>query len=473
MTSPLAEVTALHEKAKLAGQEHLLQHWHKLPPAGQRRLLQQISEIDFDLINDIYINLIRQNKTTQANLTLEPAEVISLAHQHAHPQECAAMRAAGADLLRRGQVAAVLVAGGQGSRLGFEGPKGAFVFGALSGKSLFQLHAEKILATSRRYRAAIPWYIMTSLANHEETKAFFAQHRFFGLPVTDVFFFQQGMMPAIDDNGKIILEAPDSIFMNPDGHGGTLQALAKSGALADMRRRGITEFFYFQVDNVLLHICDPLFIGYHATAKAEMSAKVCGKRDPHEKIGVIGKKDGRLTVIEYSDMSDADKEMRNPDGSLKYNSGSIAIHMLRVDFVSRLTENRQRLPWHIAHKKIPFINAAGELIKPEQPNGYKFETFIFDALGDARHSVVLEVNRHAEFSPIKNDTGVDSPETARRDYYNLYAGWLEQCGIKVPRDGEGRPRTKIEISPLFALEAQELARKLPANFKLEEEVYLS
>lgn len=473
MALALAEVTAQHENAKSAGQEHLLQHWHNLSPAGQQQLLRQISDIDFQLINDIYLNLIRQNETTPAHLTLEPAEVISLAHQTAHPEECDAMRAAGADLLRRGQVAAVLVAGGQGSRLGFEGPKGAFVFGALSGKSLFQLHAEKILAMSRRHHAAIPWYIMTSLANHEETKAFFAQHRFFGLPPNDVFFFQQGMMPAIDEDGKIILEAPDSIFMNPDGHGGTLQALAKSGALADMRRRGIAEIFYFQVDNVLLHICDPLFIGYHATAQAEMSAKVCGKRDPHEKIGVIGKKDGRLTVIEYSDMSDADKEMRNPDGSLKYNSGSIAIHMLRVDFVSRLVESRQRLPWHIAHKKIPFINAAGELIKPEQPNGYKFETFIFDALGDARHSVVLEVNRHLEFSPIKNDTGVDSPETARRDYYDLYAGWLEQCGIKVPRDGEGRPRTKIEISPLFALEAQELARKLPADFKLEGEVYLS
>ncbi len=473
MMLPPAEATALLEAAKVAGQEHLVQHWHKLSAAGQQRLLRQIASIDFQLITDIYTNLLRENKTAHTHLTLEPAEVISLAHQRAHPQECAAMRAAGADLLRRGQVAAVLVAGGQGSRLGFEGPKGAFVFGTLSGKSLFQLHAEKILATSRRYRAAIPWYIMTSRANHEETKAFFAQHRFFGLPAHDVFFFQQGMMPAIDENGKIILEAPDSIFMNPDGHGGALQALARSGALADMQRRGITEIFYFQVDNVLLHICDPLFIGYHAAAQAEMSAKVCGKRDPYEKIGVIGKKDGRLTVIEYSDMSDADKEMRNPDGSLKYNSGSIAIHMLRVDFVARLVESRQHLPWHIAHKKIPFINAAGELVKPEQPNGYKFETFIFDALGEARGSVVLEVARQVEFSPIKNDSGVDSPETARRDYYKLYAGWLEQCGIKVPRDGGGWPKIKIEISPLFALEAQELARKLPADFKLEEEVYLS
>lgn len=472
MTPPPLNFDSLKQAAEAAGQGHLFRHWRQLDTESRQRLLAQIAKIDFARISNIYTDLILNERAAPTRLSLEPAEVISLTQQRNHPEECAAMSAVGADLLRRGKVAAVLVAGGQGSRLGFEGPKGIFVFGTPSGKSLFHLHAEKIRATARRYGAAIPWYIMTSEANHVVTQEFFHANRFFGLPPEDVFFFQQGMMPAIDEEGKIILDAPDHIFMNPDGHGGTLAALARSGALADMRRRGISQLFYFQVDNVLIKMCDPLFLGYHATAGAEMSAKVCCKRDAHEKIGVIGRQGGRLAVIEYSDMSSADKEMRNADGTLKYNSGSIAVHVLQVDFVARLVQSGPSLPWHIAHKKIPFLNQAGELIKPAQPNGYKFETFIFDALGEARGSVVLEVDRHQEFSPIKNATGVDSPETARRDFYNFYAGWLEQCGVSVPRDGEGNARAKIEISPMFALDPAELAQKIPPDFKIGEEVYL-
>ncbi|MDZ7269849.1 MAG: UDPGP type 1 family protein [candidate division KSB1 bacterium] len=472
MMSTHPDYASLKQAAEAAGQGHIFRHWHQLNEHSRRRLLSQVSTIDFAQLSKIYTELLRKRRTGGSQMSLEPAEVISLSHQRSHPGECAAMSEAGAELLRRGKVAAILVAGGQGSRLGFEGPKGIYTFGTPSGKSLFQVHAEKIRAMARRYGAAIPWYIMTSEANHAATQAFFRENEYFGLPPSDVFFFQQGMMPAIDAEGRIILDAPDHIFMNPDGHGGTLAALGKSGALADMRRRGLEQLFYFQIDNVLIKMCDPLFLGYHAAAGAEMSAKVCSKRDPHEKIGVIGRRHGRLTVIEYSDMSAADKEMRNPDGTLKYNSGSIAIHVLQVDFVARLIESGTALPWHVAHKTIPFINQAGKLIRPTQPNGYKFETFIFDALGEARGSVVLEVERRQEFSPIKNASGVDSPETARRDFYNFYGEWLEQCGVTVPRDRDGNVRARIEISPLFALDAAELAQKIRPDFKVGEEVYL-
>jgi UDP-N-acetylglucosamine/UDP-N-acetylgalactosamine diphosphorylase len=382
-------------------------------------------------------------------------------------------------MLKAGKIAAVLVAGGQASRLGFDKPKGIYPIGPVSNKSLFQLHAEKLSAIARRYRTRIPWYIMTSDTNTSEIRAFFEQHKLFGYPPSDIFFFEQEMMPALDEKGKLILDAPDHIFMNPNGHGGTLTALKKSGALEDMRRRGIEELFYFQVDNVLLQLCDPLFIGYHAAANAEMSAKVCGKRDPYEKVGVIGRlvdpvtgKAGPLKVIEYSDMTDADKEARNPDGALKYNAGSIAIHLFKLDFVAREVWDGTRLPWHVAHKRISYLDENDNLVQPDQPNGYKFETFIFDALSDARRVVLLEVDRRLEFSPIKNAAGEDSPQTARRDLCEFYAGWLEQANVKVPRDEAGHLKARIEISPLFALDAEELVRTIPPNLRVQEELYL-
>ncbi len=473
MTAELDEkLEALLPVVREAGQEHLFSFWAELSQESRRRLLDQIAEIDFKLVDRLYHNLILEKRTVH-EATLEPAPIISLAHQKKHPRECEEMRQKGEELLRCGKVGALLVAGGQGSRLGFDRPKGVYPIGPVSGKSLFQLHAEKLLARGRRYGAPIPWYIMTSKANDEETRAFFRRHDNFGYPADELFFFVQGMMPAIDSHGKIIMEAADNIFLNPDGHGGTIIASGKSGALDDMHKRGLTEIFYFQVDNVLIDICDPLFIGYHIAKDADMSAKACSKRDAYERVGVLGKKGGKYAVIEYSDMSDKDKAARNADGTLKYNAGSIAIHMFRVDFLTRELQSGKKLPWHLAHKQIPYLDAGGELIQPEESNGYKFETFVFDAFADAKTCVVLEVDRHMEFSPIKNFSGVDSPETAMRDLCNFYARWLEKAGVHVQRDAEGRPNAKLEINPLFANDAEELAQKIPPGLKVEQALYLS
>ncbi len=468
----------LIERTRAARQAHVLIYWNKLSDDSQHQLLHQLSLIDFGLMERLYRESIVHKKKPDIS-ALAPAEIITLAHQREHPEEIAKMIAHGEEELRAGKIAAVLVAGGQASRLGFDKPKGEYPIGPVSGKSLFQLHAEKLLATARRYRTRIPWYIMTSDANAGETRAFFEQNNLFGYPPADIFFFEQEMVPALDENGKLILDAPDHIFMNPNGHGGTLTALEKSGALADMRRRGVEEIFYFQVDNVLLKICDPLFIGYHVAANAEMSAKVCAKRDPHEKVGVIGRlvdpaagKAGKLKVIEYSDMSKADKEARHSDGTLKYNAGSIAIHLFSVDFIAREVNGGTKLPWHVAHKQIPYLDTGGELIQPDQPNGYKFETFIFDALSDAQRVVVLEVERRFEFSPVKNAAGEDSPQTAQHDLCELHAHWLEQAGVKIPRDAAGRLKTRLEISPLFALDAPELAKKISPALKVQDELYL-
>lgn len=463
---------ALLPVVREAGQEHLFLFWNKLSHHSRQNLLAQVAELDFKLIDRLYHTLVLE-KRAQHDAVLEPAPIVSLAEQKNNPQECEAMRQRGEELLRQGKVGALLVAGGQGSRLGFDRPKGVYPIGPISGKSLFQLLAEKLLARSCRYGATIPWYIMTSRANDEETRAFFQQHDNFGYPSGDIFFFVQGMMPAIDARGKIIMDAPDNIFLNPDGHGGTIIASGKSGALEDMCKRGLSEIFYFQVDNVLINICDPLFIGYHLSKGADMSAKACSKRDAFERVGVLGKKGGKYAVIEYSDMSDKDKTARNADGSLKYNAGSIAIHMFRVDFLTRELQSGKKLPWHLAHKAIPYLDAKGELIQPKEPNGYKFETFVFDAFADAKTCVLMEVERQAEFSPIKNFSGVDSPETAVRDLCNFYASWLEQAGVQIERNAEGWPKANIEISPRYANDAGELARKIPRGLKVEHSLYLA
>jgi UDP-N-acetylglucosamine/UDP-N-acetylgalactosamine diphosphorylase len=472
------EAQAVIERVRAAGQQHVLRYWDNLPEEPRQRLLHQLSLIDFDLKARLYREYIAHRKTPEIS-AMAPAETISLAHQRANPQEIRQMIARGEEMLRAGKIAAVLVAGGQASRLGFDKPKGEYPIGPVSKKSLFQLHAEKLLATARRYGTRIPWYIMTSDTNDGETRAFFEQHDLYGYPPADIFFFEQEMMPALDENGKLILDAPDHIFMNPNGHGGTLTALAKSGALADMRRRGLEEVFYFQVDNVLLQMCDPLFIGYHAAAGADMSAKVCAKRDPHEKVGVIGRvidpatgQPGKLKVVEYSDMSHADKEARLPDGTLKYNAGSIAIHLFKTAFIARESNGGTKLPWHVAHKQIPYLDANGKLIQPDQPNGYKFETFIFDALSDAQRVVLLEVERRFEFSPVKNAAGEDSPQSAQHDWCELHAHWLEQAGAKIPRDAAGRLNARLEISPLFALDAHELAKKISPDLKVRDGLYL-
>lgn len=462
---------ALMEKAIRAGQEHIFAWWEELDERARSELLAQVRSIDFELIRRLVDSLVL-HPPAHGPVELEPAPIIPLPLTEAEKAREREARELGEYTMRQGKVAALVVAGGQGTRLGFSGPKGAFPIGPISAKSLFQLFAERILAARRRYAVAIPWYVMTSADNHQSTLSFFETNDFFGLPRQDVVFFQQGTLPAVDRSGKIILEDKGKIFFSPDGHGGTLQALRKSGALKDILSRGIEELSYFQVDNVLVKVLDPVFIGYHRKAEAQMSSKVVRKAYPEEKVGVIGRRGGKLSVIEYSDLPKEDMYAKTPDGSLKYWAGSIAIHLLNVSFVERLSGGTVRLPFHRAEKKIPYIDAAGVKHTPKSPNGFKFESFIFDALEWAQRSVTMEVARSEEFSPVKNAHGLDSPSTAQRDLSELHASWLEEAGVLVPRDAQGRLAVRIEISPLFALDSAELRHKLSLDFKIEGDLLL-
>ncbi|MEL7240377.1 MAG: UTP--glucose-1-phosphate uridylyltransferase, partial [Planctomycetota bacterium] len=297
--------------------------------------------------------------------------------------------------------------------------------------------------------------IMTSEVNDAPTRAFFEKHNHFGLPKDDVIFFAQGMMPAFSMDGEMLLEAKDSLALSADGHGGSLRALANSGALADMKQRGILHLSYFQVDNPLVRALDPLFLGLHDQLGSEMSSKTIGKAGPKEKVGNFCVADhgggGKLQVIEYSDLPDELAEQTNEDGSLKFNAGSIAIHVLSVAFVDRLTSGGSLdLPWHRAEKKVPHLDTAGNQVTPDSPNAVKLEQFVFDAIPLAENAIVYETDRAEEFSPVKNAEGNDSPATSRRDQTRRAARWLAAAGVEVPRTDDGEVDATLEISPRFA-----------------------
>jgi len=448
---------AIRRRVADAGQEHVLRFWNDLPEEGRRRLLLQLEEIDWEELADLVAEHVANRRPAALPPDLGPAPFIPLPTTEEERSCRRRMRQRGEGLLAECKVAALTVAGGQGTRLGYDGPKGAFPIGPVSERPLFQVFAEAIEAARRAYCASIPWYIMTSRANDLTTRDFFDSYNYFGLPRSEVLFFTQGMMPAVDLEGDLLLTARDQLAWNPDGHGGSIRALARSGMLRDMAGRGVEHISYFQVDNPLAPPLDPVFIGYHADSSSDMSSKMARKREPKERIGAFAVSHGRLHVIEYSDLPDALAEARNPDGTLQFGAGSIAIHLLKRAFVERLAAGKRfALPFHRAEKKVPYVDEAGRQVVPQRPNAIKFEMFVFDALPLAERPIVLEIDRKREFSPVKNAQGEDSPTTAHRDMIEQAARWLQEAGVEVPRDAEGRPAVKVEISPLAAGNIEEL-----------------
>jgi UDP-N-acetylglucosamine/UDP-N-acetylgalactosamine diphosphorylase len=445
----------LRQRLQRHAQEHVLAHWDRLTAEQRQGLLRQVQALDLDLLSRLYAR--RGEKTgVPAPERIAPVPVIP----HDSPDN-AERRRQGEAALRNGEVVVLLVAGGQGSRLNFDHPKGQYLVGPVSRKPLFQVHAEKVLALSRRHNTALPFLVMTSEATHDETVAFFEEHRFFGLPRDLVFFFRQGMMPALDlATGRLLLEEPHRLFLSPDGHGGTLTALRSSGLLEQMKSRGIRHVFYFQVDNPLVKVADPIFLGHHLSARAEASSKVVAKAGPDEKMGVFALVDNNCTIIEYSDLPGNLARGTDEKGRLRLWAGSPAIHFFDLGFLERMTGSPEYLPFHLARKKVPCLGPDGRRIEPEVENALKFERFIFDVLPAARRWALVEALRAEEFSPLKNAEGADSPATVRRDLVHLAAGWLEKAGVRVPRRPDGAPAYDLEISPLFALDAEELAGKV-------------
>jgi len=449
---------ALRARLHLAGQDHVFDHWSRLDAAGRSRLVGELQALDFDQVERLAALLRRsEDAGTAGAADFSPPELVSLQQRgQADAQRAAAV---GRSLLAEGRVGFMLVAGGQGSRLGYEGPKGCYPIGPLTESPLFAWHAARIVAAGRRHGFRPTWYVMTSPANDGPTREFFAAHGHFGLAPEDVFFFSQAMLPALTAEGRIVLQGPDRLFLAPNGHGGSLAALATSGALAHMEARGIDQLSYFQVDNPLARPADPLFIGLHALAEAGMSSKVVAKRDAGEKVGVIGRADGKLGCIEYSDLPAALRDARGADGELVFRAGNIAAHMLARGFVQDLNRGgRLHLPWHLARKRLDSIDSEG---RPAALEGVKFETFVFDALGETSASITLEVERRHEFSPVKNASGLDSPASCRTDLVRHFAALAAEAGRPAPPLGaDGLPR--IEIDPRCAESADELRARAAA-----------
>ena len=466
-------LATLAPSLEAAGQAHLVRWCEGLDAERRERLLDHLAELDLPLLAKLASDTA---KASEDGGSLEPPETVDASDPAALER-----RTAGEALLRDGKVAAFTVAGGQGTRLGWNGPKGTFPATVVTGKPLFRVFAEQILATQDRFAPSepIPWYVMTSPANDADTQAFFRDNNFFGLAPVQVSFLVQGTMPSVDFEGRVLLESPDSLCLGPDGHGGSLRALRRSGALEEMAARGVEQISYFQVDNPLVRILDPLFLGFHAAdprSSGEMSGKMVAKRDAAEKVGVFCRRDGRTTVVEYSDLPKELAEAHDAHGRLRFRAGNIAVHAISVEFAMRLTEDGAAigLPFHRAIKKVPHLDlATGAMVTPQDPNAIKFETFVFDAMPLAKRALVMETSRLEEFAPIKNATGEDSAESSRQAQSDRAASWLEARGVKVARHPDGHAAARIEIQPRTALCAADLAtRPLPDRIDPGSEVVI-
>ncbi|MAT82069.1 MAG: hypothetical protein CMJ29_10565 [Phycisphaerae bacterium] len=460
------------KRLEACDQADVLACWNELDPQQRESLLQQINMISLESIPALVQRHVLSHEHQSG--TADPKPPIVMAP---NPEEAAAYARRGEEIIRDGRVAAFTVAGGQGTRLGWGGPKGTYPATPVSGKPLFRVFAEQIEAASQRWNTRICWYIMTSEANDSATRDFFADNNWFGLPRTQVMLFPQGMMPCFDaDSGDMLLESPGRLAMSPDGHGGSISALHRSGALEQMSMLGIDTISYFQVDNPVAPVVDPVFIGMHADeacSSGELSSKMVPKVSPDEKVGVFCMVDDRLEVIEYSDMPHELQEMRDDKGRLVYDAGNIALHLLGVEFAQKLC-SADELPWHRAIKKVPwFDRKSGREIQPDTPNAVKLERFIFDALPLAGKSAILEVERCREFAPIKNAEGADSPASCRQAQSNLFGSWLESRGVDVERDDTGDVVADIEISSLTAMDPAQLdSVELPKSIRRGDRVLL-
>ncbi len=345
-------------------------------------------------------------------------------------------------LLGKGQVAAFLVAGGQGSRLGFDGPKGMFDIGLPSHKSLFQLQAERLQNLAAQVGHAIPWCIMTSPLNHEATVNFFREHDYFGMNKDDIRFFEQGTICALNPNGKAVVDENNRLALVPDGNGGCFRALSQSGTLAWLVERGVQYVFLYSVDNALCRICDPAFVGaLAADGRAVSASKVVAKAGPGEKVGIFAFQNNKPGVVEYSDLPENLRDMTNADGSLTYDGGNIAVHLFKISGLRKLQTGK--LPWHTARKTVCGIEKC-----------FKFEQFLFDAFPLLGSMLPFGVIREEEFSPVKNAEGNDSPKTAREMIGKLHREWLRKAHVEID------PHKLYEVSPTLSYAGEGLSRRL-------------
>ena len=440
---------------------------NEVSPAENAALEAELEKINFPHLDKLIKDYVLKKPDITIPDDLQPAPYFPLkAKDDEQKKLYADAEKLGKSLISEGKIGCLIVAGGQGTRLGYDGPKGTYPIGPVSGRSLFEYFALSIRRTEIKYNTQISWYVMTSLLNYQQTVDFFEANKYFGLTKEQIFFFIQGTMPAIDYQGKLLMSSKSSLSLSPDGHGGTLLALKKSGALDDMKQKNIEYLSYFQVDNPLVPVISPLFVGLHAMQQSEMSAIMLAKTNAFEKLGNFCISNGKLQIIEYSDLPDDLAVSLDENGNLRFISGSPAIHVISRKFIEKLTaDGTLSLPAHRADKKVPYVDENGNSVKPESPNAVKLETFIFDALQLAEKTMVLEGDRKELFAPTKNATGVDSAESCREMLIARDCRRLEAAGVTIPRRSDGTPDCKVEISPLVAVDDEDVA-----NYVAEKQI---
>ncbi|KAL1936712.1 hypothetical protein VTP01DRAFT_846 [Rhizomucor pusillus] len=461
---PEAELQALKTRFEQAGQGHVFQFFNELNIEEQREYFAQLSALDVERVNQIYKKAIEGAEAAAQNqeAAVEPlSEDVFDSVIRASPQVIKEWETIGLTQIAQGKVAVILMAGGQGTRLGSSAPKGCYNIQLPSGKSLFQLQAERILRLqdiARQYRkpgdtseGIIPWYIMTSGPTHDATYQFFKEHNFFGLKEENVIFFQQGTLPCLTMDGKIILESKGKVAIAPDGNGGIYAAVQNTGVIQSLKERGVLYSHCYCVDNCLARVADPVFIGYCVSKNTDCGVKVAAKAAPEEPVGVVCLRNGRYGVVEYSEISKEVSEKRKADGSLAFGAANIANHFFSTEFLERVPTFAHELEYHIAKKKIKYVDLeTGEQISPKTNSGMKLECFVFDVFPYAEHFSVLEVDRKDEFSPLKNAPGAgsDCPETSRRDIIAQHVRFIEAAGGKVVgENSDNFEKLQFEISP--------------------------
>ena len=404
------------EKVTHYNQTHLIKLYERLDEEGKNKLLNQVSELDFDGINELY-SLTKKNENAIFN-NVKPIEACDA--DKLSQEEKDELISIGLNAIRNGKYVVVMMAGGQGTRLGFSGPKGTFDFGLENHMSIFETFVKQFKDAEDKYGVAVPWYIMTSRENIKDTIEFFQKNNYFNYEEGIRTFFSQNELPMLDEEGKLIITADGLIKEAANGHGGTFEALSSSGVLNRLKQEGVEWVFTCNVDNVLAKLVDPLLVGYSIKNGYMATSVSCLKEDPNERIGVLCTKDNVPAVWEYTEITEELKNARKENGELLFSEGHLNMNLFNISVIEDIA--KKQLPYHVAHKKSDIIYENGNVIKPDSPNAYKFETFIFDAFNRLQNLGVLRYKREECFAPIKNAEGADSPETARKlykAYHNL------------------------------------------------------
>lgn len=469
----MSELSKVKNLLASCNQEHLLDYWDELNDEEKNVLLAEIKYLNiteacrfFKSANTFY----KQNQAqSDSSLKPIPSELYGSASSSTS-DTLQSYRKIGLEEISKGHIGVILLAGGQGTRIGVPYPKGMYKIGLASDKSLFQVQAERILKLESLAfeqtgkKCYITFFIMTSESTMEPTRKYFEENNYFGLQKKNVIFFEQGVLPCFTFDGKVIMDSKFKIAKAPDGNGGIYRALKKKGILAEMKKRDIMYVHVYSVDNILVKVADPVFMGYCIKSQSDCGVKVVEKKLPNEGLGVVCLVDGKYKVVEYSEISDQTAELTDDSGKLTFRAGNICNHFFSSSFLNQIADQHEsELKLHIAKKKIPYIDSKGLKIKPDTPNGIKIEKFIFDVFEFSKNLVVWEVEREHEFAALKNSNAekTENPYTSCLALYNLHKSYIEQAGGQVTPDAGGN--IVCEISPSISYDGEGL--KLIVNGK--------